>query len=289
MIVLNQESEQKQQAKQPHAIPPFHQRFNIQVGIDEAKRRFVNRVVNKIEESFPALVILEGLPAEYVTEALVNVATRLGKKYKDEWLFYQYFGADFYDCLKAVEALYETFVSESRNFADKLTDLIQYTIALSETDLGIRWRDGSFWPSGAKLLDEALVNENLKWLSDTGYQNVATPFEKGLRHFLEASRQPERLIDTVRDMYEALEKMARIVCDNNKNLGANADLLISALGLSIHYSEMLKRHTKYAHEFRHAVEEGKERELPAPQEVEAFIYTTGLFIRLAIQGLAAQT
>lgn len=213
---MNQESEQKQQAKQPHAIPPFHQRFNIQVGIDEAKRRFVNRVVNKIEESFPELARLETSPAWYVTEALVNVATRLGKEYKSEWLFYKYFGTDFYDCLKAVEALYETFVSKYGAYADKLTDLIQYTIALSETDLGIRWRDGSFWPSGAKLLDKALVNENLKWLSDTGYQNVATPFEKGLRHFLEASRQPERLIDTVRDMYEALEKMARIVCDNNK-------------------------------------------------------------------------
>jgi hypothetical protein len=46
---------------------------------------------------------------------------------------------------------------------------------------------------------------------------------------------------------------------------------------------MLKDYTEFAHEFRHAVAEGKTRELPPPQEVEAFVYTTGLFIRLAVE------
>ena len=90
---------------------------------------------------------------------------------------------------------------------------------------------------------------------------------------------------SIRDMYEALEKMARIVCSNNKNLKANAEQFVGKLSLSIYYTKMLKDYTEFAHEFRHAVEEGKERVLPPPPEVEAFVYTTGLFIRLAVESL----
>ena len=86
-------------------------------------------------------------------------------------------------------------------------------------------------------------------------------------------------------MYEALEKMARITNSNNKTLGSNAEQFIVNLGLSEHYKTMLTEYTKYAHEFRHAVEQGKERVPPLLNEVEAFVYTTGLFIRLAIQQL----
>jgi hypothetical protein len=122
-------------------------------------------------------------------------------------------------------------------------------------------------------------------LSDPKYVNVLTPFEKGLHHYLEEQKQPEKLADVVTDMYEALEKMARITNGNNKTLGSNAEKFISNLGLSSYYETMLREYTKYAHEFRHAVEQGKERVPPLPNEVEAFVYTTGIFIRLAIQQL----
>jgi hypothetical protein len=86
-------------------------------------------------------------------------------------------------------------------------------------------------------------------------------------------------------MYEALEKMARNVNNNDKNLGANAKEFIDKLGLSEYYIVMLSSYAKYAHEYRHAVKQGEERKPPLPNEVEAFIYSTGLFIRLAIQQL----
>ena len=69
--------------------------------------------------------------------------------------------------------------------------IIRSAIKRKEIDLGIQWRDGAFWRSGAKLLDEALVNENFRWLSDPKYSTVVAPFEKRLHHFLEAQRQPE--------------------------------------------------------------------------------------------------
>src|SRR5882724_8038685 len=92
-----------------------------------------------------------------------------------------------------------------------LGNLIQRLLDASEVDLGIRWENGRFIRSGAALLDEGLVNNPLRWLRSSGYEAVRTPFEKGLSHFLHASKRPELLTDVVTDMYESLEALAKIV------------------------------------------------------------------------------
>jgi len=169
-------------------------------------------------------------------------------------------------------------------YAEKLDSLIRRAISLSETDIGIEWRDGVFWPSGAKLLDEALVNENLKWLADKGYHDVLIPFEKGLRHFLESRAKPERLGDAVTDVYEAVEALAKRVTGKDRDLSGNAELFISNLKLTDYYKRILKDYIGYANDYsRHAAKLGAEKKPLVRNEVEAFIYTSGLFIRLAVQ------
>jgi hypothetical protein len=159
----------------------------------------------------------------------------------------------------------------------------------SEVDLGMTWEHGFFVPTGAGTLDKALVNENLDWLRQKGLENVLKPFEKGLRHFLEARKQPERLSDTLTDVYEAFESMAKVTLENDKDLSANREAFISRLKLDAHWSKMLRDFIDYGCEYRHGVEEAKQRPQPKPEEVEAFIYTAGLFIRLAIKRLEAES
>jgi len=210
----------------------------------------------------------------------------LGIEYRGEDRLEAFLSDDFYSCLRTLEVTYKVMSSDSQQ---ELTQRIETILSLSEVDLGIQWREGVFWPSGAKLLDEALVNEPLQWLSDPKYHNVLAPFKKGLSHFLEANKQPERLADTITDMYEALEALAKVVTSRpGRDLSGNRELFVRRLGLTDYYKKMLKDYISYANEFRHAVEEGKERVPPLPQEVEAFIYTTGLFIRLAIEQINAQ-
>jgi len=216
------------------------------------------------------------------------IATELGIRYSKKDTFSVYTHNDFTLSLWCSEALYKVVKGLQPSGVLIVDAVVREALSKSEVDLGVSWRDGVFWRSGAKLLDEELVNEPLHWLSDPIYRNVLIPFRKGLSDFLKATNTPQRLKDTVRDMYEALEKMARIVCGNNKNLKANAEQFINILRLSPHYSDMLKKHTEYAHEFRHAVEGESKQKLPQPQEVEAFIYTTGLFVRLAIERLTAK-
>jgi hypothetical protein len=266
-------------------VPPdFHKRFNIPIDLDDARTRFINRVVNTLEVYAPQVefVSLDHSTLSHDTERRA-IAKELGKKYEREFCFSDYVEDDFFTCLRALEALYKK--------QPQLTQLVlEDVMPLSEVDLGISWKDGVFWPSGAKLLDEALVNEPLQWLSDPKYHNVLVPFEKGLRDFLEANKYPERLADTVTDMYEALEAMAKVVTGRpRRDLSSNAELFVSKLDLSAYYKKMLKDYISYASEFRHALEEGEKRVPPQPQEVEALIYTTGLFIRLAIERINAQT
>jgi len=269
-------------AKEPkQPVSPFHQRFNIEVGIDEARNRFINRVINKVEQDLESFLRYSTVGDN--ERAMYNAATKLGIEYAANRTFHDYVRNKFYDCLIVLEAIYEVFAAEATYNAEKLSNLIQYAISLSETDLGIEWRDGVFWASGAKLLDEALVNENLKWLADKGYQDVLVPFEKGLRHFLEAMQKPERLGDTVTDVYEAVEALAKRVTGRDKDLSENAELFISKLKLSEYYKKMLKDYIEYANDYRHAAKLGERKKPLLRNEVEAFIYTSGLFIRLVVQ------
>ncbi len=191
----------------------------------------------------------------------------------------------------SLEALYRAYrgVPDYSDYAKKVDNLIQYVISLNEADIGVEWRDGAFWPSGAKLLDEALVNENLKWLADKGYHDVLGPFEKGLRHFSEAQQKPERLGDTVTDIYEAVEALAKVITGRDKDLSGNAELFISKLKLSDYYKKMLKDYTDYANDYRHAAKLGEKKKPLIRNEVEAFIYTSGLFIRLAVQQITEKS
>jgi len=279
-------SEHKEETNRPVIVRPFHKRFNIEVDIEDAKQRFVNRLYNRIDEEFLGIAT-EACDLDEYVRVFKYIAIKLGIKYDYSNTLEDYSGSEFLHVLRTFEALYEAFIEMPNGDAtENLDTIIKSTITESEIDLGIQFRDGVFRPSGAKVLDEDLVNEPLKWLADPKYKNVLEPFQKGLRHYLEASRDPNRLSDTVTDMYEALEALAKTVCGNKKDLSANRELLVSKLGLSQYYARMLRDHIDYASDYRHGVEQTKERVPPKHQEVEAFIYSTGLFIRLAIRQLA---
>lgn len=210
---------------------------------------------------------------------LKYVANKLGRRYffRDNFSDYHRGALDFDLFLKSLEALYEALGRYNPSRQEILEAIIKSAISESEVDLGIQWRNGAFWPSRAKLLDTALVNESLDWLSAPQYSNVLVPFEKGLRHFLEAHNKPETLADTITDMYEALEAIAKVITGRNKDLSGNREAFISNLGLSSHYGKMLRDHIDYANQYRHGAdrhgaEQGKTRGSPLRIEVEAFIY-----------------
>ena len=151
----------------------FHQRFNIEVGIEEARERFVNRVKNIVPRYLAG--IRTGNEYKF---CLRHLSYQLGRAYYADFKFVNLVGHSFHDCLQTLEAIYEVLTKPERRIFS--TSIVEHILSLSEVDLGIRWKDGHFYPSGATLLDEQLVNEPLKWLSKPEYRNVLGHFRKGL-------------------------------------------------------------------------------------------------------------
>ncbi len=104
------------------------------------------------------------------------------------------------------------------------------------------------------------------------------PFERGLSHYLE-----DRLSDTVTDMYEALEALARIATGRDRELSGNREMFVSRVRASDYYKQLLRDYITYANQYRHAAQQNRPRPPLSEPEVEAFVYLTGLFIRLAIR------
>jgi hypothetical protein len=264
----------------------FHERFDIEMNLDDAKSRFINRALNRIFNDFVYKV------PEWQT-IISDVMTALGKYYEpssrprlgefkgyfDDW------GAErsFMSTLEGIEKLYCVVSLVSSESSLQLSSLIQELLDMSEIDLGVSWNNGCFLKTGAKLLDENLVNDVLKWLRIKGYENILTPYEKGLSHFLQAQKRPELLPDVITDMYESLEALAKIVTNRSSwDLSKNRELFIKEVQASVAYKMILKEYIDYANRFRHAPSPDKPRPSLCTAEVESFIYLTGIFIRLAI-------
>lgn len=285
---MNVKFEHEKNNESPPKPRLFSERFNIQVGLEEAKARFVNRVLNAIDSEFGGLAREHPYPYRYRQE-MEHVASALGMEASGASPLNYCTGNDFARLLAALEAFYEALGKYKRLDHWERTNLdnvIQLALSVSEVELGVVWNDGKFWPSGAGILHEKLVSEPLKWLANPKYEGVLEPFQKGLRHYKEASNDPTKLKDAVIQMYEALEALARIVNNNNANLKANAERFVNNLKLSPSYAEMLKQWCEYIHSYRHAVKIGEKRIPPKHSEAEASIYITGLFVRLATQRLA---
>lgn len=151
----------------------FHERFNIDIGLDEARRRFVNRANNVILYDLRGgcLHLRGSGPAERLERF---VCSKLGEPWNGFGCLSGVLGNDFNMHVRALEALYEH--PETRSSTDLA---VKGILADSELDLGIRWDNGHFLPSGAPVLDEKLVNDVLGCLAPKEYEGGTEALSKG--------------------------------------------------------------------------------------------------------------
>ncbi len=251
----------------------FHERFEIDIGAGEARRRFTARVANLVFERY--------LGNHYDTwgryKAAEYVASVLGDRHASNYLAALGGSADFHRHLQAVEALHDYIVRDEAEYSshtkrDALNEVVKHILAMSEIDIGVRWEGGRFIPQGARLLDDRLVNDPLQWLRARGHA----------QHLLQSQQNAALLSDVVTDMYEALEALAKVVTGREADLSANRELFISRVKASDGYKRLLRDYIDYANDYRHAAEQGTVRPTPLAAEVENFVYLTGIFIRLAL-------
>ena len=253
----------------------FHERFGIKIDRDKVRKRFVARAFNEIFDKW------DELPSAYRRTAIRPILSYLGERHEDNYNWIQYYiqKKSFEDLLDTIEAIYEVDINYRNLIAEKVIQILD----LSEIDIGIRWQDGKFWPKGAELLDEQLVNDPLKWLRQNRHSTVIDPFEKALRHFLEAESRPEVRSDVITDAYEALEALAKIVLDNDRDLSQNREKFVSKIKGKVFHKEILRQYVKYGCKYRHAADPESPRPQPTIAEAEFFLYFTGSVLRLAME------
>jgi hypothetical protein len=265
----------------------FANRFSIRLGQEESRRRFVNRALNDLFDEFLGInALMAHMDAFQIRRIEAAIASALGERHVPTAVL-QLVARSFLDCLRSIEGLYSAHSGDAAA-QRSITAKVQRLLQEAEVDLGVTWNAGRFMPSGAKELDDALVNEPLRWLANPGLQSIRGPYAKAIEHYLESTKSPGKLADVVTDLYEALEAAAKLITGRDeKDLSANAELLISKLGVSSTYKRILKEYITYANQFRHAATPDEPRHAPSRGEVESFLYLTGIFLRLAQRSLEA--
>ncbi|MFH1372100.1 MAG: hypothetical protein ABII09_12560 [Planctomycetota bacterium] len=265
----------------------FNKLFGIQMNIEEERQKFVNRINQTVFEYIDS----DRNVRHYYNEIFNILCFELGKNANDlSKKHYRSFSSyervepeiriltqnNFTETLRVLCILYGIYKQHKYEITDihkRIDECISSAIEYSACDLGIRWKDGLFYPSGAEELDKPLIEEPLVWLDK--YPKERKDYKRAIECFLEG----KHLGDVIKNCYLVVEGVTRTILGNDKTLDNNKDALLAHVGLSDGWKSILGAYIKYAHDFRHASED---RYTASKEEAEAFLYMTGLIIRLLV-------
>ncbi|RLD18706.1 MAG: hypothetical protein DRI36_00780 [Caldiserica bacterium] len=268
------------------SLKDFYRRFGIEINSKEAMEKFIVRVDVSIFKPIEKSLI-------WRPDFIRWLSMKLGERWhqyigrtipkNEEYIasdltLLRISGGKFLRCLHILELIYEYLKIQHNSYAEKkaedLDRKVQELIAESEVNLGIRWKKGKFYPLGVKYLDRKLIEDVLDWLNN--FPNEKKDFENALKAYME-----KRYNDVIIECYNCVEGITRKILGNRRVLENNKIDLIKKLNLSQQWCSFLSDFINYANEFkRHASEK---RHKADPDEVEAYLYLTGLITRLCIQ------
>jgi hypothetical protein len=269
-------------------LKKFNQIFGLGNGVREERKRFVERVNHLVFHEIDT-----EKTNEYCYMGLFDlVCVELGvNPYKFSQRLMTRADADVHlpppirtltkdNFIKTLQVLciihsYIEYDGDSKKGQKNLTESIDLALSLCSCDIGIRWKEGFFHPVGAEELDKPLIEGTLTWLKD--YANERKDYERALQNFSEGGKS---LGDVIKNCYSAVEGVVRNVLGNDRTLNNNKDELLKQMNLSDGWKSIMATYIKYAHDYRHA---SPERHKITKQEAEAYLYMTGLIIRLTIE------
>lgn len=248
----------------------IYERLGLKTDIASEKRKFVNRM------KLVANNIADVLPNEVYESIAHEVSFRLGLDDED---FVGYLDtADFDETLLWCEATLTAVSVYDKRVFRHLQEMTAQAIEKSVIDLGVMYKEGKFYRKGARELDQTLVIETLDWLKE--FPATKDAFDEALREYLRKDYP-----DAITKCYSALEGLVKEFLHSDRGLDKLLPELLSKLSLSVQWKGILVHFCNYAHEFgsRHGKRDNAQARKPNPDEVEAYIYQTGLIMRLICQ------
>lgn len=265
----------------------FNKAFGIQDDLLTEQRRFVERINQVVfpqieKQTYPTSdqEIFEVVCYLLGTNAHARISKANQMNYGSEILVPSLRSLtrdEFMETLKVLGFLHRA-LNKNSGGQQTLSNWIEAALSNATVDLGVTWNDGMFYPSGAKELDERLVDETFKWLTD--FPNEKANYLKAVTGYAD-----KQFGEVITNCYVAVEGLARNILGNSRTLDDNREGLMEELELSQEWKALLSNFIRYANEFqRHASEN---RHNLNPIEVEGFLYMTGVLLRMMI--LAAKT
>jgi hypothetical protein len=140
------------------------------------------------------------------------------------------------------------------------------------------------YPKGARLLDEAVINQNLVWLES--HPDALKCFEQALTQHMAGDKSQQRnLLDNLRF---ALEQLLKDILGNEKSLQNQKEKLLPWLEVRGVHKQTVNMYNAllfgpYSQFQNDAVKHGKREEEFTENDIEFMIYLTGTFMRLLLQ------
>lgn len=192
---------------------------------------------------------------------------------------------DFEKTLLLVEIVYKYFKQgrhyRSEEYVNVIDEMVN-TFILQPVSIGVFWRNGGFYPEGAVELDQAMIREPLDWLQD--HPKIQKLYQNALDNYSQSIVQDIKRKDTCINAYQAVEEMAKSVVGEQKPFDSIFGSFANQLGLTSHWQKILNQYREFSKEYgRHPG--STDDFIPDISSTEAFLYLSGLLLRLAIQKL----
>jgi len=261
------------------SVKEFDKIFGLSSSIEEEKTKFINRIENTVfsffarnfefqekQRLFKFVCYQLGLDADELIRQNSFMATNIPT-------FDSISNKDFIQTLRTTVAIYNGF-SDRKDIQEFITKVVTDALEKSTLNLGIKWTDGIFYPTGDKLLDKELIDTAVSLLDQ--YPNEKTDLKNALDNYNSKS-----LYGVVENCYIAVEGISRNLLNNKRTLDNNREDLLRLLQFSKYWDKIFLNYLSYAHEYRrHA---GENRHDLKPEEVEGFLYLTCLIIRSTLR------
>ncbi|MBN8676201.1 MAG: hypothetical protein J0L56_18865 [Chitinophagales bacterium] len=260
-------------------LKDFNKNFGLSSSIESEKNAFYNRCSHFLQEIrqkalsqedyralFDTVCLQLGLNPRHIVENSSFLRTYVPD-------LHELLPDDFLGMLKII-AIVRKYYSTNHQMVQIIDETIEGFFDLSTTDIGITYKSGMFFPKGEELLDKELIGHSLTLLKS--YPDE----DKDLKTALDNYRSGTKY-GVIEFSYRCIEGLARQILKNNRTLIDNKSEIIKASGLSDHWKKILANYIDYGNEYgRHA---STKRHHFNESEVEAYLYTTCILVRLILK------
>lgn len=265
----------------------FYARFWLSISLDEWKKRFINRVNDKIFNNIkvsPYSYSSKSYTYDHIFEFL---CLKLWKqkwdfRYNNYMLWIEYWSiieltqSNFEGVLHVLEILW--LICDKIDFNNKVKEIIKYSIEDDWIDLWIRYHNWLFYLSWDKDLDEKIIEislDNISWFK------AKNDYEKSLKKYISWDMNW-----TLVSCFTTLETLSQEILGNTKWLKANKEEILKYFWWTESFSKQWNWILNWLYDYFNDYSERhnwNKRHNINDLEVEATLYQTGIIINLLIK------